>query len=66
MRVCKTIPHDLSMTQGVLCAISGGLIVNQTISLTINITNEEIKIKLKKLNVRNKRYGTFINWFTTI
>ena len=42
-------PNYLSIGQGVLFAISGGLIVNQTISPTINITNEEIKNKIKDI-----------------
>ena len=42
-------PTNLSMAQEVLCAISGGLIVNQTFSPTINITNEEIKNKIKDI-----------------
>lgn len=42
-------PNNLSMAQEVLFAISGGLIVNQTFSPTINITNEKLKIKSKIL-----------------
>ena len=42
-------PNNLSMAQEVLFAISGGLIVNQTFSPTINITNEEIKNKIKDI-----------------
>lgn len=41
--------NNLSMAQEVLFAISGGLIVNQTFSPTINITNEEIKNKIKDI-----------------
>ena len=39
LRVCMSSPHNLSMAQRVLFAIPDGLIVNQTISPTINITN---------------------------
>ena len=42
-------PNNLSMAQEVLFAISGGLIVNQTFSPAINITNEEIKNKIKDI-----------------
>ena len=42
-------PNNLSMAQEVLFAISGGLIVNQTFSPTINITNEGIKNKIKDI-----------------
>lgn len=48
-QVMNPYPNNLSMAQGVLFAISGGLIVNQTISPTINITNEEIKNKIKDI-----------------
>jgi len=39
LRVCMASQHNLSMAQIVLFAVPDGLIVNQTISPTINITN---------------------------
>ena len=49
MRVCKASPYNLNMEQGLLFAIPSSLMVNQTISPTINITNEEIKNKIKDI-----------------
>uniref|UniRef100_UPI0025EFA575 hypothetical protein n=1 Tax=uncultured Veillonella sp. TaxID=159268 RepID=UPI0025EFA575 len=48
-QVMSPYANNLSIGQGVFFAISGGLIVNQTISPTINITNEEIKNKIKDI-----------------
>lgn len=48
-QVMSPYPNNLSIGQGVFFAISSGLIVNQTSSPIINITNEEIKNKIKDI-----------------